>query len=169
MLVANRLSVYFSKNKLILSLLWLLGLLLGVVLAGTGDIVPSLMRTASGTPVTIVSLLLRCTLPFLISLLAIHFSKRWIVFLLCFFKAFLFGLCICSVTFCFYQASWIVILLLIFSDIVLMPVLFYFWIKHIDSVGVKMHSSMLCCAIAIVVACVDYCYISPYLVLLIYS
>ena len=169
MLIANRLSVYISKNKLLLSLLWLLGLLLGAVFAGTGNTLSSLMRTAASARVSIVSLLLRCLLPFLISLLAIHLTKRWLVFAVCFIKAFLFGLCVSSVTFCFYQASWIIILFLLFSDIALMPALFYFWIKNIDSCDVNLRSSILFFAIAIVVACVDYCYIAPYLVMLIKS
>jgi len=163
-------DVLFRRISLIALMCCLCGgLLLGHQYASLAD--PTyflLMRMASERPVSIMSLFTVSLLPFLISALAVYVSHPELLLPVCFCKSFLFACCAFSATSVFGTAGWLVRLLLQFSDVCLLPVLCWFWIRHIGgSFGTLQKDIFLCCGVALVVCVVDHCVISPYLVTLI--
>lgn len=165
---------YFSLNQrrsrwLYLALCWIAGLLMGSLLAiGAGNAFSSWMRTADLGCVSIVSFVTVLFLPFLFSAFAVMISRPQLLLLICFLKAFSFGFCASGITQCFQSAGWLVRGLLLFSDGCLLPVLLWFWVRHIDGTQRVTTSEMLACAaLTFLVGSVDRCLVSPFLAMLI--
>ena len=152
-----------------LLLFWCAGLLLGVY-SGTAaeDVSLALMRAAAGSRVSIVNLLAVTVLPFLLSAFAVFFSRQWLIFPLCFGKAFSFGFCAYAVCGAFPGAGWLIRFLLLFSDQCFIPVLFWFWIRHIGGQKRNLRwDTAVCLGVAAVVGSLDQWLISPFLAALI--
>lgn len=119
--------------KMILILVWCGGLLLGALGAsGASNSINSLMRACVDSRVTIVGLLSVPLLPFLFSAVAVYLSISWLIYPIGFVKAFCFGFCACAVTIAYGSAGWLMMYLLLFTDCLTLPVLCWFWIRHVD-------------------------------------
>lgn len=149
----------------LLALFWGAGLLLGVGLAcQAGDSIFSLMRIAASRRVSIVGLFSSILLPFLLSAAAVYLHGASLLLPVSFLKAFSFGFCAVTVMKAFGSAGWLVCRLLLFSDCCLMPVLFWFWLRHIRGGRRSVKMDMRLCAILIAaVGSIDYFLISPFL------
>lgn len=152
-----------------LALFWCVGLLIGVrVGTQAGDTLFSLMRTAAGSRVSIVGLLVVTVLPFLFSAAAVFFSKPWLMLPVLFFKGLSFGACAYGVCGAFGDAGWLIRLLLLFSDGFMIPVLFWFCLRHMGGQRWAVKKDLAVCATAaLIVGSLDYCFISPFLAMLI--
>lgn len=170
---------FFSKMALwccktspaFLALSWCLGLVCGILAARTArDTLIPLMRAAAGRPVWILDLLIVTTLPFLISAYAASLSEPWLLLAISAAKAFIFSFCAYGVSLAFGQSSWLVRFLFLFSDSCLIPVLFLFWLRHIEkNAPVRRWELIVCLAVAVIVGIIDYRIISPFLVALLSS
>lgn len=123
-----------------------------------------MMRGAASGSVSIAGLLGITTLPFLISAFAVSFSMAWLIFPVCFCKAFAFSFVSLGVLQAFGSAGWLVRLLLLFSDCAGMPLLYGFWLRHLPGgrpVGVWETAFLL--AACVLLGSVDYRIISPFL------
>ena len=150
--------------KMILAFLWGIGFVCGCTCAASTDIFVSLMRACCVAGVSIVGLFFVPFLPFLISAAAVYYSAPLIVYLTGLWKSFLFGFCICAVWFCFSGGGWLVSLLLLFTDVLTVPTLFWFQCHAVINPG---KTTFKCGILAILwfaaVSAVDYFWIVPLL------
>lgn len=156
--------------KLGLALSVLFGCVLGTCVGnGAGLDVLSLMRASAESRVSIVGLLVVFALPFLLAAFAVLFSKPWLAAALCAWKAFCF--CFCAVGICraFEGSGWLVRLLLLFSGGCMLPVLIWFCLRQMGGAPRRhiLYDLAVCAAFAVLIGCLDHCYVSPFLAMLI--
>ena len=109
---------------------WIAGLLLGAAAAvGTGSFSSLMMRGVEISAVSIPGLLLITSLPFLLTAIAVLFSQPWLLVSVIFLKGALFGYCACGITLIYGSAAWLARLLLMFSDLALLPLLMLLWLR----------------------------------------
>lgn len=157
--VLNR---YFAT--IFLAFCWCAGLLGGCILSRQTDQIHfSLMREAVNRSVSIVGLF-AVLLPFLISAIAVYFTQVWLIFPVSFLKAFSFAYVAASVTQAFGTCGWLIRLLLLFTDVCTVPILFWCWLRFLNgSLNKRSAEMMLCAAICIAICGFDYFVISPFL------
>ena len=161
---AKFISFFEYRQQFAIILLWLIGFLFGVFLAAEGDTFSHLLLVACNSRISIISLLLHCLAPFLISVLSICWNKPWVILAVCFIKALLLGACIRWLVGCFQQASWIVLPLLLFSDLAFMPAIIHFWLNNIKPAKISIHKIYPYILFLTGIIFIDYCYISLFLV-----
>lgn len=151
-----------------LAFCWCMGLLLGAFLAQhAGEVHLSLMRRAVSCPVSIVGLF-AVLLPFLFTAFAVVISNCWLYYPIAFFKAFLFSYHACVVSAAFGSAGWLVRYLFLFTDACTIPILLWLWI-----LGTGNHNSgllrrtVICTLLSVAVGMIDFCFVSPFLAMLI--
>ena len=116
--------------KMSLILCWLIGIWSGVLVAAGADDIVSLMRACCYASVSIVGLLFIPLFPFLISAVAVYFSLPRLLCFTAFMKSFFFGFCTCVVFKGFGTAGWLVWPMLQFTDLLTLPVLCRFQLRH---------------------------------------
>lgn len=155
-----------KRSTSALALCWTSGLVCGMlVYLSAGSSLTSLMRSTMGGTVSIVSLLYMALLPFLISAFAVSFFRPTL-FLICFGKAFLFAFASLGLFRAFGSAGWLVFRLILFSDCMLLPMLYFLWLRLLRSP--LSHMELACfIALTVLVVSVNYRIISPILASLI--
>jgi hypothetical protein len=129
-----------------------------------GTQVSSLMREAFIRPVSIVSLAITVFLPLLISAFAVFTSRLWVLYPLAFYKAFVFSFSAYGALIAFGSAGWLIRFLLLFSDFLLLPVLYFFWHRQISGSGKKFKSDFTVCSLIAAAVCgLDLTVISQFL------
>lgn len=148
-----------------LALCWTAGLGCGVAswfLAD--DSISSLMRSSLDGSVSIVSLLCVTGLPFLLSAFAVFLSGNRLLWGIAFGKGFLFSFVSMGTLASFGCAGWLLQLLLCFSDLVSLPILYWFWIRSSRIRGEGMGCcTLLTAALLFLIGSMDYCLVVPYL------
>ena len=168
--VFKRLFSYFSRNYrfLYLASAMLAGAVSGVYLAmqSTDTFLP-LMRAAAGYRMSIVGLIASRFLPFLFTAFAVYIAKYWLLIPVFFIKGCAITWCGCLTVAAFGSAGWLVQPLFQFSDILLMPMLCWISIRHITKSQVSIGRDLKICGAAFVLTgALDYCIVSPFLVML---
>lgn len=124
----------------------------------------SMMRMAVSSPVSIVSLLSAILLPFLISAVAVYLDRPVLLLPVAFVKAFCFSWVGLGVLSYFGSAGWLIWFLLMFSDCCSLPVLYWYWRRHIrENSSFDWSVSILVLSILVLIGAFDYCFISPFL------
>ena len=170
-------ALYFQCNssvrkrfvrRLLLSLLWVVGFAFGGVYSfGSGNSNFFMMRSILLDSVSIVSLIAVSYIPFLFSAFAVSMGLLWLLYPICFLKAFCFGFVSTAVCISFGSAGWLMRLLLMFSDIFSLPLLFLYSLRHISDVSKFSFSEFLIIAsVFMLIGSVDYCYVLPLLAML---
>ena len=154
----------------LLAFLMLLGFLCGIFLTVNSD--PSsvsLMRTAALSRVSIVGLLTVLLLPFLLSAFAVYTSSTYLLFPVCWLKAFSFSHSAGMISLAFGNAGWLVRWLLLFSSGLSLPVLIWFCMRHGDGTHRKdlLRDFSVCMVLVLLIGSLDFRVISPFLVKLI--
>ena len=159
---ANRRN--FRHSVLLFS--WLTGLIAGSLSACYSDhSFLSLMHLAPACRVSIVGLLTALLLPFLCSAFAVYISKQhWLLPIISFLKALALSRIGAGVLIAYRSAGWLICSLFLFSDILLSPILFYYWYHSIDRIRPSAGVSVFCFVSALVIGCFDFRFISPFLV-----
>lgn len=157
----------FFKHLLVLS--WCLGLLLGALAAtAASNVLIPLMRRALHLPASLPGLLISIVLPFLLSAYAVSLSEPWLLLPISALKAFGFAFCSFGVTLTYGTAGWLVRLLFLFSDVCVIPILFFYWLRHIPDASRKSGRELAgCLLLASFVGVIDLYLISPFLAKLI--
>ena len=152
-------------SPFLLAVFFFLGHFLGVCFSlGAGDSFFLMMRMAAFTPVSISGLLSAATLPFLFSAVAVYFKRPVLLLSVAFMKAFCFSCVGLGVIACFGSAGWLIWFLLQFSDCCAMPLLYWYWRRHIRGNGAfDWAVSMMLLSALLLVGAFDYCVISPFL------
>lgn len=152
-----------KKTSCTLAFLWLAGLGAGFLFSRcASDTLLSLMRQAPMCPVSIVWRLVYNALPFLIAAFAVSISGNKLLFALCWIKIFLFSSFAFSSVAAFGSAAWLVRLLLQFSDLCLLPVLYWFASRLLGQ-GRLARDLGICLALASLIGAVDQSCIAPFL------
>lgn len=156
---------------LFLAFCWITGLLCGVsTFLSAGNSLDSVMRSAVGRPVSIVSLLCVTIFPFLFSAFAVYISEPWLLAPISFGNAFVLSFVSLGVMRCSGSAGWLVRLLLTFSASLAAPLLYLYWLRHLT--GCRRFSSLeaaLVLCVCAVIGSIDFRLISPLLVRLIHG
>lgn len=152
-------------SSVFLALSWLSGFFFGsLIFYITGSSFSSLMRGVIYGSVSIVGLMSVSVLPFLISAFAVYISKPSLLLIVSFGKAFLFSFVSLGIMDGFASTGWLIRWLLMFSDLISLPVLYWFWNRHISGdIPFSAAESLLVLSLCILVGSVDYCYVSPFL------
>ena len=143
----------------LLMIIWLSGLLFGLVLAEIGD---ALFRRLTQTLFATPQKYMLSILPFLFSAVAVFFSRpRWL-YCICGVKAVLFAVSCFLLCDFFGHAGWLAYCLFMFADVCSLPFLYCYWLRNLSndrSRGVREYFILLPILASIVV---DYRIVSPY-------
>ncbi len=116
--------------RFILAFCWLAGLICGIfIYLSSANSLTSMMRSVLYAPVSIVGLLCVTVLPFLLSAFAVFFFRPVWLLPICFAKAFLFAFISMGIVQDFGSAGWLIRCLLLFSDCIGVPILYWFWMR----------------------------------------
>lgn len=148
----------------VLAFAWIAGLISGALTAYSADLsFISMMRRTPVSPASIVGLLLSLLLPFLLSAIAFSVSQHWLLILISFLKGLFFSCISSGIVRSYGSAGWLLNTFLLFSDSLSLPVLFWFWIHVLT----RRDTLKFCCFLSVVfvmlVCCVDFRFISPFL------
>lgn len=154
-----------NESSFHLAFVWISGLISGALCSfAAGCNLVSLMRMAVLGHVSIINLLLFLTLPLFFSAFAVYTSQSWLLIPIAFCKAFLFTYLGFGLMAAFGSAGWLIHLLFMFSDILTLPLLWSYWKKALSgsrSSTLRRTASVL--AANVIIGCVDYRFISPFL------
>lgn len=160
------LSHFWRKYcRLFLALFWLSGFLCGMwAFLSRESVVSGLIGEAAAGSLSIVGLVLVTFFPFILSAFAVSLS--WPVWILpiSFCKAFLFSFVSFGIWRFYGSAGWLIHLLLMFSDLVAVPVLYGFWLRHISGEqSIRRWELIGALALCILLGSIEYCILSPLL------
>ena len=158
-----------KTSMILFCFVWIAGLLCGSIIAAqVSDTYLLLMRRAASSPVSITDLLAAVLLPFLFIALSVYISRPKLIYLICFMKACTFMITGFSVIAAFGSAGWLVRLLLQFTDQAALGLFCWFAYRHLDGSKDRLWPHTAACGACIIgLGWIDYCYVSPFLALLI--
>lgn len=165
----NRSQLWCKLSVFLLAMLWCLGLILGVIVSSSaGEAFSSLMRLAFQSPVSIISLLTVTLLPFLLTAVAVFFSKTWFFLPICFLKAFSYGYAMHAIVLSYGTSGWLIQLIFTIIDSLTMIVLLWLWIRHIAGRQQTFRiDGTVCVAVLLTTVFIEYYLVSPFLATLI--
>ena len=151
-------------NAMVLAFALLLGYLLGSICVDFMN--PDLfllMRIGAKAGVSIVSLLPVLLFPFLCSAIAVYVGLKWLIIPIAFLKAFLFSYLCCHILTLFSDSGSLFTVLFLFSDILSLPVLCWFWLRCICGRDVGARAVMVVILAISGIGFLNYQVISPFL------
>ena len=159
----------FGRKSVLLTAVWTAGLTTGfLVSTSASQSYLLLMRRAATAPVSIVWLLAGVLLPFLCVAFATYFSKTGLIYLVCFLKAFAFMAAAGCVSIAFGSAGWLVRWLVLFTEMTTLPLFYWLSLRSLWTKGKGLPVDFgVYGAVAVMTVYLDYCYVSPFLVMLI--
>ena len=148
-----------------LAVLWLLGLLSGsLVSLSAGTLLAPTMRSAVSGGMSIFGLLAALLLPLLFTAMAVFISQPALLFPVVFLKGFLFSFTGSGVLAAFGTSGWLIRVLLMFSDLLVLPLLWWVWIQVFSGErNTVLRCNALAFVIAVVIGCFDYTLVAPFL------
>ena len=155
----------FRRNpRMILAICFISGLAFGAAFSGSADSMAQLTPAALSAHGSLMGLLSAVLLPFLLSALVIVMGQPLLLLLIAFFKAFLAGFLGCSILRFYGSAGLLVRGLFLFSECATLPVLYYYWYRHLlpnrQSVPLTTATAVFA---AVLAGTIDYCFVSPFL------
>lgn len=151
-----------KRSARFLAFSFLLGLTCGIVACLQMDVqLFSLMRGIIADSVSIVCLIVSLLIPLLVSLSA-FFVDPVLLFPICFARAFLFAFVHMCLLGCFGAQGWLIRWLLLFSDIISLPVFYFYWHRRLASNAVNFGSFLFAAAALCIIGSFDYYAVSPF-------
>ena len=140
-------------------------MVLGTLLAAFSDNSSlSWMRLAADSRLSIVCLFAVQLLPFLIAAYAVQISRLWLTYAVCSCKLFLFSCMGALIWAAFGSAGWLVRWLLLFPDLILVPVLCWFCFRCVlGRENARRRDFWLCIGVVAVTVMINLLFISPLL------
>lgn len=158
--------IYFPlfHSKVLLYVSFLSGLLIAYpAVLCFGETLYSAMRMFVSFHVSIIGLLCSLLIPLFISAFAVYSNESWIITTLAFLKAFSFGCCSIVITSAFRSSGFLAHYLVLFSDIHLLCILWWFWLRHYPCNHKSLClSTTISCTAAVFVCILDSLLISPF-------
>lgn len=154
-----------DKRLILLLCAWVVGFVTGLhISAATFDTFTSLMRAAVSSRVSIFGLIAALIFPLILSTISVQLSAPLLFLPLSFTKAFGLAYCGYAIVHAFGDAGWLVAFFLLFTDFALSLLLLWLWIRNISATQHSFKKDVTFCAIiAVLVGCLDYLYVSPFL------
>ena len=154
--------VWQNKRFVAFCIAFLLGLLAGVLFI-TQYPFYSLMRLLSYPQMSIVVGFVVSAIPFLVCYIVNRCSAHFLIIPLAFFKAFSFMYCFGGLSLVYADAGWLVRFLILFTDCFSVP-LFICYVGRIFSGDPKasQRGISFCLVFLLVIRCIDYAVISPF-------
>lgn len=150
-------------SPLLLALSWIFGMILGCISCEQcQEQTVALIRHCVAAVPSLVSAGSVVLLPFLLSTFAVSICEPWLLLIISMFKAFSFSFCAWGVCLAFGQSSWLVLFLFLFSDICLIPALYFYWLRHIREGSSDRWSKSLLLIYAVMVFIADYWVVGPF-------
>lgn len=161
----NLSSMRCRTLRIVLSLLWIYGLFLGALLSFSADsLLSSTMLSVIDGRLSIISFLSALLLPLFFTVLAVYISQPVVIFLLIFMKAFLFSFVGIGLLNSFDSSAWLLRCLLMFSDSLLLPILWWIWLQSFSNDRQAVFRfSILAAAGILLIGCIDYTLVAPFL------
>ena len=152
-------------RRVILAFAWISGLFLGSLISLAADnILSSTMLAAAHSGMSISGLLAVLLLPLLFSALAVYISKPIFLIPIVFLKAFLFSFSAAGFLIACDSAAWLFCFLMMFSDTLMLPFLWWFWIISLTLESrTAIRGAVICTVCAFVIGFCDYFFVSPFL------
>ena len=148
-----------------LSFVFFLGHLLGVWVSGTaGDFFVAQMQTAAASRVSIVGLLASAVVPFLFSAFVVYAGRPLFLIPIAFWKAFLYSYVGYRWWMAWGHAGWLVTGLVMFTGMLSMPVLFWYWMRYVGGRKLEWNVFFLVLGCLVAIGIVDHQWIVPFLI-----
>lgn len=128
----------------------------------TGSAYISLMHISNFQNVSIVSQISVLLLPFLLSALICSTRSAWMILPLSFFKGISFGFSQSVICASFAGAGWLIYFFLMFSSIISLPVLIFFWFRCLSSSRHIVSQLIICLSVVFMIIMIDRYWINPY-------
>lgn len=124
-------AVRHNNWMIFVCLSWLAGLFLGCQCAGkVHPYIFSLIYGAVTAPVSIAAAFIVCLIPFLLSYIALHYLPRFVILLFILVKGFAFSFVSVMMITAFGPIGWLMRFFLMFSELLSIPVFFFYWIRN---------------------------------------
>lgn len=155
-------------SVILLSFLWMVGLVCGLYfISSSGDWITGLFTCVAGSRQSILGLLAVVCIPLIVSAIAIYFSAPALIYIYSVIKAFSFGCSLCGIAITFRHSSWLVRLLLLFSDTGLVVLMLWLWCRMLYKNRFSVRKDLVfCIAASAVIGIIDYFLVSPYFAML---
>ena len=164
-----RAFLFCKRALLLLAFIWFLGLMSGRHYSQqASNTYLLLMRASSEFRLSIIGLAVSVLLPFIISAVAVYFSKPAVIYVLTYLYALLFSYTGCCLRMLFSNAGWLIQFMLLFSHCITIPFYCWFSMRYIN--GRKptfIRDLWIGIAVISVVGIIDILVISPFLAALI--
>lgn len=147
---------------------WILGLILGASLAAGSEPSFAWMRLAAQQRVSIVFFWILAVFPFLLTAYAATVSRREILLAVCFCHTFFISYLGVSLHKVFGSAGWLLEPMLLFSELICLPVLFWFSYRHLEDKNTLFRDHIICLILALIAASIQYFTVTPFLTKLIF-
>ena len=146
----------------VLAFFGLCGIVLGVLTSYSVDpYLFSAMRRSSFRSVSIIGLITAAWLPFLISAIFVSLSKLYLFIPLSFIKSFSYAFVRSFVAISFLQAGWLAASILLFSDTIVICLLYWYWIRQTGNTSKTAVKDLFICLFISLIACIiDYFWVS---------
>lgn len=161
---ASSASPRSSRRRILIAILWILGLFLGMFCAVyAGDSLSSLMLGLPELPMSIVGLLCGMLMPFLLIAFALAFQLPWLLYMISFGKSFAFGFCAAGLQIAFGSAGWLARCVWMFTDLCATPLILFCTLQAISSVqNMDFFKLWLIPALILLILWVDHSFILPF-------
>ena len=159
------LSAWRCKRMLLsLACAFIFGLISGVLISmSASGALDSTMRAAPFSCVSISGLLSAILLPFLLSAFAVYLSCPWLLLPIAFCKAFLITFLGLGVLDAFGSAGWLIRFLLMFGDVITLPLLWWYLYQVILRPASRVRCTLVAAVFSLAVGGLDHYVISPFL------
>ena len=170
--ITGRKVISFSNFSCILpafalAFIWALCLTIGVCL-GVNCPQPYLrvLYYAAGSPLTVSGLLISVLLPYGLCMYGTYWKRRWLVYISCSIKILTFAFCSAALSVAFGSSGWLIRFLFQFSDFMTLGVFCWFCMRSVMNIARK-QDFIISFIVYLMVGVLDYCIVSPFLVMLI--
>ena len=148
----------------LLAFCWIAGLIAGAAYSCfSADFCTVLIRRSTAQGMSFSGMMTVTTLPFLLSALAFSLSEPWLLLVISTCKAFSFSFCAVGVSLAFGQSGWLVRFLFLFSDLLQLPLLCWYWLRHIKGSANGRWDIPFCTVSLTAIGVLDYAVIAPFL------
>lgn len=162
----SKVTIWWRKTAVrLLAISWCLGIILGYLAAVSAkSVISDVVQRCVNADLSVVGVLAVTVLPFLMSAFAVSFSEPWLLLIYSTYKAFSFSFSGWGVCLAYGQSGWLVLFLFLFSDLFVIPLLYLYWLRHIQGdIAPTAWELPLFLSAALLVGAVDYCFIAPFL------
>ena len=159
-------SVLYSNSiaRLLLAIIWILGILLGLYIAvSLPDNSRQIVAALTQSRVSVVSIIGCFFVPVILSAIVWKVKYLALFFVLAFLKAVCYGFCFCTIGHVFRDAGWLLRWLFLFSDSCSSALLLWFWYRNITPMDHRVTKDLFICGIISAgVILFDICYVIPF-------